>query len=226
MIELSPDFAELFEPHPVPEWAERVCADFGHSESGLPYFRVMWNPDRLRVMNCMDPDTLGRIHRTIHKYPNIGYRWIVEVLLPWEKYGLWHEEFFGAKPPDGEYMHTHTIQMDLGKMTSSPGDDTSEYMSLDDFGSDNLRLLLTVIERNKAIQAWQIRKYDDELIELEEKEFKAQFDNVYEDNMAAIAELEKLQEKSGLITSLDALPKSAAKQQRVRGRQDKKILLN
>jgi len=220
--------AELFQPHPVPEWAERICAEFGLTETGQAKYRVIWNPDRLRVMNCMDLDTLGRRQRTIHKYPRIGYRWIVEALLPWELYGLWHEEFFGPKPDDGEYCHTHTIQWNLSQMMGSPataGDET-DYMSLDDFGSDNLRLLLTVIEKNKALQAWQLRNYDQELIALEEKLFRDQFDNVYDDNMAELERLEKLQAQAGLITSLDPLPKPIEQQRRARARKQGKKLIH
>jgi hypothetical protein len=222
------DVSELFEPHPVPEWAVRVCADFGVSDSGLPLYRVVWNPDRTRVMNCMDLDTLGRRQRTIHKYPRLGYRWIVETLLPWEKYGPWHEEFFGPKPQDGEYCHTHTIQWNLKLMMEAPalGDDGTAYMSLDDFGADNLRLLLTVIEKNKAIQAWQLRNYDQELIELEEKAFREQFDNVYDDNMAELEKLEKLQAKSGILTSLDPVPKPIEKERRAKARKQGKNLIH
>jgi len=226
MTDLLNDCAELFEPHPTPEWAKQVCADFGLTESGQPFYRVIWNPDRVRVMNCMDVDTLGRRQRTIHKYPMIGYRWIVEALLPWDKYGPWHEEFFGPKPPDGEYCHTHTIQIGLNQMMEAPAAEETEYMSLDDFGADNLRLLLTVIEKNKAIKAWQIRDYDEELIKLEEKEFKSQFDNVYDDNMAELEMLEKLQARSGLLTSLNPLPKQIEAARRARARKQGKNLIH
>ncbi len=226
MTSLLNDCAEIFKPHPTPEWAERLCADFGLSESGQPKYRVIWNPDRVRVMNCMDLDTLGRRQRTIHKYPRLGFRWIVEALLPWEMYGPWHEEFFGPKPEDGEYCHTHTIQWNLAQMTNSPAAEETEYMSLDDFGQDNLRLLLTVIEKNKAIQSWQLRNYDQELIEREEKEFREQFDRVYDDNMNELEKLEKLQAKTGLITSLDPLPKPIERARRAKARKQGKNLIH
>lgn len=226
MTNLRNDCAEVFLSHPVPEWAERVCADFGLTESGLPLYRVIWNPDRIRVMNCMDLDTLGRRQRTIHKYPRLGHRWIVEALLPWEKYGPWHEEFFGSKPPDGEYCHTHTIQWNLQAMLETPAFDKTEYMSLEDFGADNLRLLLTVIEKNKALQAWQLCQYDQELIELEEKLFREQFDNVYDDNMNELEKLEKLQAKSGIVTSLDPIPKPIEKERRAKARKQGKNLIH
>lgn len=225
-IHLLNDCAELFEPHPVPEWVTTLCADFGHSESGLPCYRVVWNPDRTRVMNCMDLSTNGRIHRTIRKYPRLGYRWIVEVLLPWEKYGAWHEEFFGPKPQDGEYCHTHTIQWNLTNMMHAPAQEETDYMSLEDFGSDSLRILLTTIEKNKAIQAWQLRKHDEELIAAEEKDWQAKFDNVYDDNMGELAALEKLQEQAGIVTSLDPIPKAIEKERRIRAKKQGKSLIH
>ena len=223
---LLQDCAEKFKPHPVPEWAERVCAEFGFTDSGLPKYRVVWNPDRTRVMNCMDLDTMGRRQRTIHKYPKLGYRWIVEALLPWEQYGPWHDEFFGPKPPDGEYCHVQTIQENLTQMLEAPAQKDTLYLSLDDFGADNLRLLLTVIEKNKSVKAWQLRNYDQALIEREEKEFKAHFDNVYDDNMAELEKLEKLQAKSGLVTSLDPLPKQIEAERRVKARKQGKNLVH
>lgn len=226
MSNLLNDCVELFLPHPTPEWAERICADFGLTESGQPKYRVVWNPDRIRVMNCMDLDTLGRKQRTIHKYPRLGARWIVEALLPWELYGQWHEEFFGPKPRDGEYCHTHTIQWNLAQMLNEPAENQTEYMSLDDFGADSLRLLLTTIEKNKALQAWQLRQYDQELIAREEREFKEQFDNVYEDNRAELEKLEKLSDQTGIQTSLDPIPKPIEKQRRIRARKQGKNLIH
>ena len=46
MSDLLNPSIERLEAHPVPEWVERVCADFGVTESGLPRYRVIWNPDR------------------------------------------------------------------------------------------------------------------------------------------------------------------------------------
>jgi hypothetical protein len=225
-IALLNDCKELFEPHPVPEWVTNICADFGHSESGLPFYRVVWNPDRTRVMACMDLDTNGRKQRTIRKYPRLGYRWIVEVLLPWEKYGSWYEEFFGPKPQDGEYCHTHTIQWNLTQMMHAPASEETDYMSLEDFGADSLRLLLTTIEHNKAIQAWQLRQYDTQVIEDEEKEWKKRFDDVYDDNMGELAELEKAADKAGVVTSLDPLPKQIEKERRAKAKQQGKTLIH
>lgn len=229
MTDLLNDCAEIYEPHPTPDWAKRICADFGITDGGLPKYRVIWNPSRTRVLNCMDEATGGRRQRTIRKYPNLGYRWIVEVLLPWDLYGPWHEEFFGPKPLDGEYCHTHTIQQKWNgevNIFEHGAEAKSQYMSLDDFGADALTLLLTVIEKNKAVQAWQLHNYDQENIELEEKLFREKFDNVYDDNMSELARLEKLQADAGLITSLDPLPKQLEKERRAKARKAGKSIIH
>lgn len=206
---------ERREAHPVPEWVERVCADFGVMESGAPKYRVMWNPDRTRT--CF-----GRIMR---KYPRLGERWILEVLLPWGIYGNWIEEAFGPKPPDGEYCHTHTIQLQMSDMLKQPALENTEYMSLDDFGQDNLRLLLHCVEKGKAVQAWQLRNYDLEQIAQEEKSCHEQFENVYDDNMGELRKLEKLSEETGIRTSLDPLPRAIEAERRRKGRRQGKNLI-
>lgn len=213
------------EPHPAPEWVERVCADFGITESGLPKYRVMWNPDRRRPMNILNPDTGQFVQKNQLKYPMLGERWILETLLPWELYGLWNEQAFGPKPADGEYCHTHTFQLQLTQMMQQPSLANTEYMSLDDFGSDNLRLLITCIEKGRAVQAWQVRNYDLEQIEREEKEFHEKFDTVYDDNMGEIRKLEQLCDSTGLRTSLDPLPRAIEAERRRKGRQQGKNII-
>lgn len=226
MTQLLNDSIERREPHPVPEWVERVCADFGITESGLPRYRVIWNPDRRRPMNILNPETGQFVTMNGHKYPRLGERWILEVLLPWEIYGSWNEQAFGPKPADGEYCHTHTFQDDLVGMMQMPARERTEYMSLDDFGSDNLRMLLTCIEKGKAIAAWQLRKYDDEQIEREETDFHAQFENVYDNNMAELAAIEKLCDQTGLHTSLDPLPAPIEAERRTRAAAEGKKLIH
>lgn len=225
MTDLLSPTIERREPHPVPEWVERVCADFGVMESGAPKYRVIWNPDRRRPMNILNPETLHFVMRNPMKYPRIGERWILEVLVPWEIYGTWHEEAFGPKPPDGEYCLSHVIQEHLTQMMNEPTNERTEFLSLDDLGQDNLRLLLHCVEKARALQAWQLRNYDEELIQLEEKAFKSQFDNVYDDNMSELERLEKLSEKSGIHTSLDPLPSPIEQERRLRAaRQGKKLI--
>ena len=177
-------------------------------------------------MNILNPETGQFVQKNQMKYPRLGERWILEVLLPWELYGTWNEQAFGPKPADGEYCHTHTFQMNMVEGMQNPAREDTVYMSLDDFGADNLRLLLHCIEKGKAVQAWQVRNYDLEQIEREEKEFHEQFDNVYDDAMPQLAELEKLCDKTGLKTSLDPLPRPIEKARRVKARKEGKVLVH
>jgi hypothetical protein len=225
MTDLLNESFERRERHPVPEWVERVCADFGITESGALKYRVMWNPDRRRVMNIVNPETGQHVQRNLMKYPRIGDRWILESLMPWEKFGIWHEDAFGPKPPDGEYVLSHVIQLDLGKMMNAPADDETEYMSLDDFGQDNLRLLLHCIDKSKALQAWQLRRYDEEMLAREEQDFHAHFEDVYDDNLGELRKVDKLAEKAGVLTSLDPLPRAIEAERRRRGRKQGKQIL-
>jgi len=216
---------ERREKTPVPEWVERVCADYGITESGLSKYRVIWNPDRRRPMNILNPETMQYVQKEPMKYPRVGERWILETLLPWEIYGKWHEEAFGPKPADGEYCITHVFQEDLMQMMQSPGTEVTEYMSLDDFGSDNLRLLIDCIEKGKAVQMWQLRNYDDEMHAREERDFHDQFENVYDDTMGEIRKLEQLSDKTGIRTSLDPLPRAIEAERRRKGRKAGKMII-
>lgn len=213
------------EAHPVPEWVERVCADFGVMESGVPRFRVIWNPDRRRLMNILNPETMQFVQKNVMKYPRLGERWILEELLPWETYGTWNEQAFGPKPADGEYAHCHTFQERLSDMMNYPAHEQTEYLSLDDFGQDNLRLLLYAISKGKALRAWQLRNYELELAEREEKAFHTQFENVYDDNMGELRKLEKMADDAGLVTSLDPLPRAIEAERRRKGRQQGKMIV-
>jgi hypothetical protein len=225
MTDLLNASIERREAHPCPEWVERVCADFGITESGLPRYRVIWNPDRRRPMNILNPETNQYVQKNLMKYPKLGERWILETLLPWELYGTWHEQAFGPKPADGEYCHTHTFQQRLSDMMNYPAYEETEYLSLDDFGADNLRLLLHCIEKGKALQAWQIRNYDLEMIAREEKGFHEQFENVYDDNMGEMRKLEQLSEATGIRTSLDPLPRAIEAERRRKGRKAGKSII-
>lgn len=207
------------EKTPCPEWVERVCADFGVTESGAPRFRVMWNPDRRRKMNILNPETNSFVVREVLKYPRVGERWILEELMPWERFGQWHEEAFGPKPPDGEYCLSHVLQLHLMQMMQEPANEQTIYLSPDDFGADNLRLLLHACEKVKALQAWQLRNFELEMIDREEKEFQDQFDNVYDDAMGELRKLETLSDNTKILTSLDPLPRSIEAERRRKARQ-------
>jgi hypothetical protein len=217
---------ERRESHPPPEWATNICNQFGVSESGLPKYRVIWNPDRLRTVTLPDLDTGGVRQRIWRKYPAIGMRWILEVLLPFEIYGPWNEAAFGPKPADGEYCHTHTFQLDLEGMLKCPTQEKTIFMSLEDFGPDNLTLLLHCIEKGKAVQGWQLKRYDEELIAAEEAGAHDQFEAAYDNAEADIYELDKLCDKTGLRTSLDPLPNQIENARRRKAKQQGKQLIH
>ena len=218
MTDLLDNSIERLEPHPAPEWVGGVCADFGRTESGALIYRVMWNPDRRRVMRIINPETNSVVDKNLMKYPRVGERWIIETLMPWEKFGTWREDAFGPKPPDGEYVLSHVIQRNLVHMMHAPADERTEYLSLDDFGPDNLRLLLHCVEKSRALQAWQLRNYDAEMLEREEADFHSHFENVYDDNMGELVKIEQLAEKAGVVTSLDPLPRAIEAERRRKGR--------
>lgn len=153
----------------TPNWAKQIADSFGSAGTPpdtLPKYRVIWAPDRLEL--CYG--------RTVRAYPHIGERWILEVLIPWERFGPWREDAFGPKPRHGEYCHSHTIQF------SEDGGKTSKFMSLDDFGADTLRLLITCVERGKMIQGWQMRNHRDQMLEAEEKENHRIFSDLWDDS--------------------------------------------
>jgi hypothetical protein len=210
------DLLKLDSKTPVPEWVERLCADFGVLESGAPRYRIIWNPDRTRM--CFG--------REIRKYPRLGERWILETLLPFEIYGHWDEYAFGPKPPDGEYCHSHTIQEDLTQMIQCSWEQNTRYMSLEDFGQDNLRLLIQCVEHGKSVSAWQVRNQTEEMMAVEEKAFHEKFENVYDNHMADLNAIEQLCDRTGLHTSLDPLPAPIEKERRAKAVREGKNLIH
>jgi len=149
----------------APEWAQLICSSFPKSRSGLDRYRLTWAPDRVEL--CY-----GKQRKA---YPHVGEYWILEVLVPWEKFGPWNEIAFGPKPLDGEFCHSHTIRWseDEGK--------TWKFMSLEDFGAESLKLLIQCVEAGRVIQAWQMRNHRDAMLEAEEKEDRRIFSDVYDD---------------------------------------------
>lgn len=150
----------------APEWANQICTSFPKSKSGLTRYRLTWAPDRLEM--CYG--------KQVRAYPHIGEFWILEVLVPWEKFGPWHEAAFGPKPQDGEFCHSHTIRW------SNDNGKTWEFMSLEDFGAESLRLLIQCVEAGKMIQAWQMRNRRDEMVAEEEKEEHRIYSDVYDEH--------------------------------------------
>jgi hypothetical protein len=87
-------------------------------------------------------------------------------------------------------------------------------------------MLLHCVEKSKALQAWQLRNYDQEMLVREEKEFHEQFENVYDDSMGELRKLEKLSDDTGIVTSLDPLPRAIEAERRRKGRQQGKNLIH
>lgn len=149
----------------TPEWVNTICASFPRSPSGLVRYRVRWAPDCEEM--CYG--------KTRKSYPHIGAFWILEVLVPWSAFGQWHEAAFGPKPVDGQFLHSHTISW------SDDGGKTKKCMSLEDFGADSLRLLITCVERGRMIQAWQMKNHRDAMLEAEEQESHRIYSDVYDE---------------------------------------------
>jgi hypothetical protein len=192
----------------APEWANQICASFPKSRSGLDRYRVRYAPDCTEL--CY-----GKQRKS---YPHIGEFWILEVLVPWEKFGLWNEPAFGPKPLDGAFCHSHTIKWseDNGK--------TWQYMSLEDFGAESLRLLIQCVEAGRMIQAWQMRNHRDAMLETEEKESRRIFSDIYDDavgvglvggplgeNMTNLNPAKKRSDDTKIITLDDLTPAEQAK---------------
>jgi hypothetical protein len=111
-----------------PEWVERVCADFGITESGALKYRVMWNPDRRRVMNILNPETGQHVQKNLMKYPRVGERWILETLMPWEQV----RDLARSRPSDPSRPMASTCSVTSFsstwlKMMNAPADERTEF---------------------------------------------------------------------------------------------------
>jgi hypothetical protein len=113
--------------------------------------------------------------KTVKSYPHLGDRWILEEVVPWSLYGEWREEAFGPKPnSDGPYCHAHTIQFGI------PGKET-QYMSLEDFGAESLRLLIKCAVETKLVPHWLKKNHRLEIMEREEKDTVQVVDDAFDD---------------------------------------------
>lgn len=151
----------------TPAWAKQICDRFG-TIGKTPKYRVIWAPDRLE--QCFG--------KTIRAYPQIGDRWILEALIPWEKFGPWNYEAFGPKPADGEYVHSHTMQYIEGEGKQRH----TAFISLEDYGTETLRLLVTCVDRGKMISPYQMRLHREAMLEKqaadEHKKFSDEWDEI------------------------------------------------
>lgn len=168
----------------APEWATNICNSFPKTVGGKPRYRVIWAPDRLETMRWQDP-TGGIVVKQMCAYPAIGNKWIIETLVPWEKFGAWDFDHFGPKPQaEGEWCHSFTImKLPSGEFSffDHTKNEVGAFLSLDDFGAELLRLTLICIEKGRAISAWQMKNHREEMLKREDDEQHARFEDVYND---------------------------------------------
>lgn len=148
-----------------PDWAVTIANSFG-TIGNTPKFRLLWAPDREEF--CFG--------KRLPAYPHIGDRWILEALIPWDRFGEWNFEAFGAKPDNGEYCHSHTIEFIEGEGSARK----TAFMSLEDYGAETLRLLITCVDRGKLIQPWQMKNHRMGLLEAQAKLESQQFSDSWD----------------------------------------------
>lgn len=143
-----------------PKWVEKICNSFGKDPlSNVPRYRVVWGPDREEI----------RYGQQCKRYDDVDPRWILEVFVPHEKFGQWNEEAMGPKPSGGEYWLSQIIQVE------------GEYVSMNDYGRETLRLLITVVERGKALSEWEKKRWRDQQEEKRNKAWKQKFSDIYDE---------------------------------------------
>lgn len=142
-----------------PKWVDEVCKSFGSTLDGHQRYRVIWGPDREEI----------RYGVQCKRYDDVDPRWILEIFVPHEKFGFWDEESMGPKPSGGEYWLSQIIQID------------GEYIHMTDYGRETLKLLITVVERGKALSEWEKKCWRDQQ-EAKRKKAQAQkFSDIYDD---------------------------------------------
>lgn len=151
----------------TPDWAEKIADSFGKIGE-TPKFRVIFSDERKNF--CF-----GVLRKS---YPHIHARWVIERLIPWQEFGKWDYEAFGPKPQDGEYVHVFTIQMANGQV-GAKGTKT-DYISLEDFGADTLRMTMKVIELGRALPWWTEKKARLQMLEEEEEQWRKRFSDWFD----------------------------------------------
>jgi hypothetical protein len=151
---------ESWQKRMPPVWAEKVCASFGvDAMYAKPRYRVIWGPDREEI----------RFGVVCQRYDDVDPRWILEVFVPHDKYGAWDEESMGPRPSGGEYFLSQIIQIN------------GEYISLNDYGRDTLKLLILCVEKAKALSEWEKKNWRDAQQAKREKAWKQKFSDIYDD---------------------------------------------
>ena len=142
-----------------PKWVDEVCASFGKTLDGHQRYRVIWGPDREEI----------RYGVLCKRYDDVDPRWILEVFVPHEKFGAWDEQSMGPKPAGGEYWLSQIIQID------------GEYIPMSNYGRETLKLLITVVERGKALSEWEKKAWREAQEAKRKKAWKQKFDDIYAD---------------------------------------------
>jgi hypothetical protein len=150
-----------------PKWVDKLCAEFGSDAIySKPRYRVIWGPDREEI----------RYGKLCKRYDEVDPRWILEVFVPHEKYGLWDEESMGPRPSGGEYFISQIIQVD------------GEYVPLGTYGRDTLRLLILCVEKGKVLSEWEKKAFrESQAAKRKEAEHK-KFSDIYDDAMGPFGE--------------------------------------
>lgn len=143
-----------------PKWVDEVCSSFGSDPVyNKPRYRVIWGPDREEI----------RYGILCKRYDDVDPRWILEVFVPHDKFGYWDEESMGPKPSGGEYWLSQIIQIE------------GEYIGMTNYGRETLKLLITVVERGKALSEWEKKTWRDAQ-QAKQKQAQAQkFSDIYDD---------------------------------------------
>lgn len=143
-----------------PKWVDRVCASFGvDSIYNQQRYRVVWGPDREEI----------RYGILCKRYDDVDPRWILEVFVPHEKYGQWDEESMGPRPSGGEYFLSQILQVN------------GEYVSMTNYGEAVLRLLITCVERGKALSEWERKSFRDAQEAKRKAAWKQKFSDIYDE---------------------------------------------
>ncbi|HUA14324.1 MAG TPA: hypothetical protein VMG31_03435 [Verrucomicrobiae bacterium] len=143
-----------------PKWVEQICAEFGKDPIyGQQRYRVIWGPDREEI----------RYGQVCKRYDDVDPRWILEVFVPHEKFGAWDEESMGPRPSGGEYWLSQIIQVE------------GLYISMSDYGRETLKLLITVVEKGKALSEWEKKRWREQQEEKRRKAWAQKFSDIYDE---------------------------------------------
>jgi len=143
-----------------PKWVDEICAEFGKDPIyGQQRYRVIWGPDREEI----------RYGQVCKRYDDVDPRWTLEVFVPHEKFGAWDEESMGPRPSGGEYWLSQIIQVE------------GLYISMSDYGRETLKLLITVVEKGKALSEWEKKRWREQQEEKRRKAWAQKFSDIYDE---------------------------------------------